>query len=147
MAAAVELGKSGRGGRRPGAGRKPKQGTAKVTPSPAASLPPVTAPAPSQPAASAIGIEYTDARAAHEYWKAQLAEQEFKKRAGELLDRARVEQASATVLAAVAQTLRSIPDNLERTAGLTPAQAEECERIIDSLCLGLHDKLKGLGGW
>ena len=113
-----------RGGARPGAGRKPKTDD------------------PSDP--------YTvlaKARAKHEAYKANLAEQEFKKRAGDLLDRARVEQASATVLAAVAQTLRSIPDNLERAVGLTPEQAEECERIIDSLCLSLHDKLRELGGW
>lgn len=120
------------GGRRAGAGRKLLKGHIEVVP-----------PVDSSP----VGIEYGDARAAHEYWKAQLAEQAYRKNAGDLLDRAQVEQASATVLAAVAQTLRSIPDNLERAAGLTPEQAEECERIIDSLCLGLHDKLKELGGW
>lgn len=134
--------KKQRGGRRPGAGRKPKQGSAQVSPPAAAPVAHSTVIEP-----SSISIEYTDARAAHEYWKAQLAEQEFKKRAGDLLDRDQVEQAAATVLANVAQTLRSIPDNLERVAGLTPEQAEATERIIDSLCLSLHDKLKELGGW
>lgn len=91
--------------------------------------------------------DFNQARARHEHFKALLAEQEHAKRAGELLDRAQVEQAAATVLATVAQTLRSIPDNLERVAGLSPEQAEAAERIIDSLCLSLHDKLKELGGW
>lgn len=113
-----------RGGARPGAGRKPKTDD------------------PSDPY-----ILHAKARAKHEAYKANLAEQEFKKRAGELLDRAKVEQAAATMLAAVAQTLRSIPDNLERMAGLTPKQAEECERIIDAHCMTLHDKLRELGGW
>lgn len=136
--------KKRRGGKRPGAGRKPKMGRAEVS-------------APEDQALggtvsfdernSTLSIEYTDARAAHEYWKAQLAEQEFKKRSGDLLDRAQVEQAAATVLATIAQTLRSIPDNVERVAGLTPEMAEEVERIVDSLCLSLHDKLKEMGGW
>lgn len=94
-----------------------------------------------------LTADYNKARAEKTYWQAQLAEQEYRKNAGELLDRARVEQAAATVLAAVAQTVRSIPDTLERAASLTPAQAEECERITDALLMGLHDKLRELGGW
>jgi hypothetical protein len=146
-AASEPVVKSGRGGKRPGAGRKPKEGRALVQPPAAPAAPPVAVPPPPDFGGGLIGIEYTDAKAAHEYWKAQLAEQEFKKRAGDLLDRAQVEQASATVLAAIAQTLRSIPDNLERIGGLAPEQAEAAERIIDSLCLSLHDKLRELGGW
>lgn len=113
-----------RGGARPGAGRKPKSET------------------------QVADIEdYNKAKAKKEFWLAELTEQDYQKKAGELLDRAQVEQAAATVLATIAQTLRSIPDNMERVAGLTPEQAEEAERIIDSLCLSLHDKLKELGGW
>lgn len=138
MAAAGEVKK--RGGKRPGAGRKPKAGRAEV-------VPPIAAAATPEPVRSRVSIEYADARAAHEYWKAQLAEQEFNKRAGLLLDRGQVERASATVLANVAQALRSIPDNLERTVGLSPEQAEEVEKIIDGLCLSLQDKLRELGGW
>lgn len=91
--------------------------------------------------------DFNKAKARNEYWKAELAEQDFRRKEGELLDRAQVEQAAATVLATIAQTLRSIPDNMERVAGLTPEQAEEAENIVDSLCLSLHDKLKELGGW
>jgi terminase small subunit / prophage DNA-packing protein len=88
--------------------------------------------------------ELKDARARLEHWKAELAEQEFKKRAGELLDRAQVEKAAATVLATIAQTLRSIPDNLERMAGISAEQAEACEKIIDGICMVMHDRLKAL---
>lgn len=115
--------------------KKPEPAPAKRKPGrPKGSVAPLTA-------------DYNKARAEKTAWQAQLAEQEYRKNAAELLDRARVEQAAATVLAAVAQTLRSVPDNLEAAAGLTPAQAEECERIIDSLSAGLSDKLRELGGW
>lgn len=86
------------------------------------------------------------AQAEHEQWLARLAEQRFRQRASTLLDRAGVEQAAATVLGTVAQTVRSIPDNLERAAGLTGAQAEECRRMTDGLCLSLQDKFRVLAG-
>jgi 4-hydroxyphenylpyruvate dioxygenase-like putative hemolysin len=99
------------------------------------------------PSAVSVAVDYADARAAHEYWKAQLAEQEFRKRAGELLDRSAVEQAAATLYATIAQTIRSWPDGLERAAGLAAAQAEVMEKMIDSLCLLIKDKVhQNFGG-
>lgn len=119
------------GGRRAGAGRKLLKGHIEVA-----------SPVDSSP----VGIEYADARAAHEYWKAQLAEQEFKKRSGDLLDKAQVEQGIATLFATIAQTIRGWPDNVERTVGITPETAEALERMADGLCLTLQDKVREFGG-
>lgn len=108
---------------------------------PAKRRPPSSPPAPMPPTAEATVVEYADARAAHEYWKAQLAEQEFKKRSGELLDRAQTEQGQATLLATIAQTIRSWPDHVERVAGLSADQAETLESMVDSLCLTIQEKI------
>ena len=130
--------KKGRGGRRDGAGRK----RGAVVSPPAATR---AMPAELPPGMGVAGIEYTDARAAHEYWKAQLAEQEFKKRAGELVPTAEVEQAAATLFATIAQTIRGWPDNLERLAGLTAEQAEALEKMVDGLCLTIQGKVAAFG--
>lgn len=62
----------------------------------------------------------------------------------ELLKADEVEQSISIAFAAVAQTLLSLPDNLERRAGLTPGQAESCERIIHEAMNGLTDRLSML---
>ena len=41
-------------------------------------------------------------------------------------------EATATALSALSQTLRSVPDNLERTLGLSPDIAQEVGRQIDA---------------
>lgn len=46
--------------------------------------------------------------------------------------RAEVQAATATALSALSQTLRSVPDNLERTLGLSPDIAQEVGRQIDA---------------
>jgi hypothetical protein len=48
------------------------------------------------------------------------------------VDRAQVRQASATALSAVAQTLPSVPDNLERKLGVQPEVAQEVGVLIDA---------------
>lgn len=68
--------------------------------------------------------------------EAALADQhelDYKIKSGEYVSRASVKQASATAMATLAQTLRSLPDNLERK-GVSP---EICavidEAVIDTL--------------
>ena len=76
--------------------------------------------------------QYAEARARHETAKANLAELEFRIKSGLDLERARVQQAAATAFATIAQTLRGIPDRLERTMGIDPATAEAIGKVIDS---------------
>ena len=51
---------------------------------------------------------------------------------GEYVPRAEVQAATATALSALSQTLRSVPDNLERTLGLSPEVAQEVAQQIDA---------------
>lgn len=99
----------GRGGRRPGAGRKP-----------AGYVPPP----------ERIDLEREKAR--NEKAKADLNELELAVRRGLYVERSAVRQAAATALAALAQTLRSVPDNLERKLGVAPDVAMEVGLLIDS---------------
>ena len=97
------------GGARPGAGRKP----ADYTP-------------------SDDRLDYEAARARNESAKADLNELDLAIKRGEYVPRAEVQAATATALSALSQTLRSVPDNLERTLGLSPDIAQEVGRQIDA---------------
>ena len=97
------------GGARPGAGRKP----ADYVP-------------------SDDRLDYEAARARNEAAKADLNELDLAIKRGEYVPRAEVQAATATALSALSQTLRSVPDNLERTLGLSPDIAQEVGRQIDA---------------
>lgn len=99
----------GRGGARPNAGRKPA-GYEK---------PPET-------------IEYERERTRNERAKADLNELEFKIKSREYIPRAAVQEAAATMLATLAQSLRSLPDTLERKFNLQPEVSERIEEEIDN---------------
>lgn len=71
------------------------------------------------------------ARARNEQAKAELNELELKIKSGEYGSRAAFRQATATALASLAQTLRSVPDNLERRLGISPEIAAEVGMQID----------------
>ena len=101
----------GRGGARPGTGPKPK---GYVRPPEA--------------------VDFDKARARKEQANAELAELELAKRTRSQVDRIAVRQASATALASLVQSLRSIPDNLERRLGLSPEVAQSVGEMIDA-CL------------
>ena len=97
------------GGARPGAGRKP----ADYVP-------------------SDDRLDYEAARARNESAKADLNELDLAIKRGEYVPRAEVQAATATALSALSQTLRSVPDNLERTLGLSPDIAQEVGSQIDA---------------
>ncbi len=97
------------GGARPGAGRKP----ADYVP-------------------SDDRLDYEAARARNESAKADLNELDLAVKRGEYVPRAEVQAATATALSALSQTLRSVPDNLERTLGISPDIAQEVGRQIDA---------------
>ena len=97
------------GGARPGAGRKPADYVPSVD-----------------------RLDYEAARARNESAKADLNELDLAIKRGEYVPRAEVQAATATALSALSQTLRSVPDNLERTLGLGPDIAQEVGRQIDA---------------
>ena len=111
--------KSRKGGARPGAGRKPN-GYVK---------PPEK-------------VNFDVARARKENAQADLAELEYGRKRGALIERYAVRDACSHALSAVAQSLRSLPDLLERRHGLTPEQAEAATETIDAALSALSDTLQ-----
>ena len=99
----------GHGGKREGAGRKPAD----------------YVPPPEK-------LDFDKARARNEQSKADLNELEFKIKSKQYLPRAAIQQAAATAIASFAQTMRSVPDNLERTHGISPEIAEAVSKAIDN---------------
>lgn len=99
----------GHGGFRPGAGRKP---------------PSYVAPKER--------IDLDKAKARNEQAKAELNELELAIKRGEFVERIAVKQSTATAFATLAQTLRSVPDNLERKLGVSPEVALEVGLLIDN---------------
>lgn len=100
---------NGHGGYRPGAGRKP---------------------AGYKPPQEKVDLDAAKAR--KEAAQADLYELDLRIKSGQYVDRAAVQQATATALATLAQSLRSVPDYLERVLGVSPEVAEEVGRAIDS---------------
>ena len=75
--------------------------------------------------------DFENERALHERVKREEREFEFAVKRGEYLPRAVQQSAAATALAVLTQSLRSIPDNLERTLGLAPEAVELVAQQID----------------
>lgn len=74
---------------------------------------------------------YSTAKARKEVAQASKAELEFRIMDGQYLPREAIRSALAEAYQAVAQSLRSIPDNLERKMGVTPEVAEVVSSAID----------------
>lgn len=111
------------GGYRPGAGRKPKSEH-------------VDGPDPY--------IMLAKAKAKRELYKANLTEVEFKLKTAELYERGEVLRTIRTAIAIFSEQIRSLPDKLERVAGLTPAQAQIAEDEVNTQLENLRDKLAGI---
>jgi phage terminase Nu1 subunit (DNA packaging protein) len=75
---------------------------------------------------------FSAARARRERANASRAEVALALERGELVSRDAVRQATATLLALLTQSLRSIPDNLERTLALQPQLVEAVAKQIDA---------------
>lgn len=108
------------GGYRPGSGRKPKVQS-------------IDGPDPY--------IALAKAKAKREIFKAHMAEVEFNLKTGELYERGEVLRVIRTAIAIFAEQMRSLPDKLERSVGLTPAQAEMAELEVDTQLEELRAKL------
>jgi phage terminase Nu1 subunit (DNA packaging protein) len=86
--------------------------------------------------------DFDQARARNEAAKASMNELKLEVERGRLVPRDAVRQASATALAMVTQSLRSIPDNVERTLSLDPAVVEAIALQVDAT---LTDLAKAFG--
>jgi len=91
-------------------------------------------------------IDYDEARARNEAAKADLNELELAVRRGIYVERAAVQQATATALATLAQTLRAVPDNLERRLGVSADVAQEVGVMIDNSLDDLATEFEQLNG-
>lgn len=107
---------SGRGGARLGAGRKP-DGFEKPQ----------------------VAKDFDTAKARKETSLANMHELNYQIKSGEYVARAAVREVTATLLANLAQSLRGIPDNLERKFHLSPEIAESVEKVIDATLADVAD--------
>ncbi|HSH28350.1 MAG TPA: DUF1441 family protein [Thiohalobacter sp.] len=72
---------------------------------------------------------------------ADLREMEARERARELIPAEEAQAVIATAFSTIAQALRSLPDNLERRAGIGPKALEELELALDTEMATLADAL------
>ena len=73
------------------------------------------------------------AKAKRETYRAQMEELRYRQAAKELIPAADFERAIADAFKVVAQTLESLPDVLERDAGIDGPAVERCQAVIDRL--------------
>jgi hypothetical protein len=85
--------------------------------------------------------EFHRARTRKENALADLRELEAGEGAGRLYDRNEVLRVIAVTIAIFAEQLRSLPDLLERRAGLTAAQCDLLERLVDTELEALRERL------
>lgn len=114
--------KPGRGGARAGAGRKP---SGYVKPKEA--------------------VDFDKAKARKEAALADLHELDYKVKSGQYVSRDEVRQASATAFAQLAQSLRSIPDTLERK-GVPTAVCLKVEAVLTEGLAEAAQKLAKIHG-
>src|SRR5690606_32340413 len=107
---------------------------------------PNSAPKPPGAGKPEEGKDYDKAKARNEAAKAGLNELELKIKSGEYLSRTAYREASATLLAELAQGLRSLPDTLERKFGLSPEALLHVEKTIDEAMQGVADGLELFAG-
>ena len=114
----------GHGGRREGAGRKP---------------------ADERSSAEDIAA-FNKAKSRVEEAKAEDAELNLAIKKREYVLRSAVQTASATAVAAIVQTLRSLPDNLERKFGLKPEVVESIAEQVDGALAELGRQFRAMVG-
>jgi hypothetical protein len=87
-------------------------------------------------------LDFDKAKARNEAAKAGLNEIELKIKSGQYLERAAFREATATLLAELAQGLRGLPDRLERKFDLRPEQIQLVADEIDNALAGVADGLE-----
>jgi hypothetical protein len=121
---------TGRGGYRPGNGRKTNEFREKVR----------------ENLEGDGEVDYAVARAKKESWLAKTVELDYRIKQGEYVARDVVRGECAKAFSAVAQTLRSLPDALERREGISPALAEKISQYLDDAMNTLCEDFKRLAG-
>lgn len=91
-------------------------------------------------------VDYERERAEHERVKREQREFKLAQERGEFIARAAVQQASATALAVLTQSLRSIPDNCERTLALDAAVVEAIQQQIDQALSDVAVAFRSMAG-
>lgn len=127
-----------RGGRREGAGRPPGYSPKKAREMQGGDTPDGEEPNQQTNATVRKAI----ATAAKAEWDAKQAELNYKVDAKEYLSRGAFREASATLLAELAQGLRSIPDTLERKFGLAPDVVLAIQTTLDERMQAVADGLE-----
>lgn len=122
-----------RGGYREGSGRKPGYSPKQAN-----------TPDGNGDTQTNVTLAFSKARARKETALADMHELEFKIKSGKYLPREAFRDACATLLSSVAQSLRALPDNLERKHNLNPVQAGEVERTINAALADLAQDLEDL---
>lgn len=89
---------------------------------------------------------YNRARTRVEEAKAEDAEMNLAIKKRDYVLRTAVQTASATAVAAIVQTLRSLPDNLERKYSLKPEIVEAIAQDIDEALAELGRQFKAMAG-
>jgi phage terminase Nu1 subunit (DNA packaging protein) len=87
-------------------------------------------------------IDYARAKARRETALADIAELEAAKLQGKQVDRDAVRNGSAKAFSTCAQSIRSIPDTLERRLGLPPDVIQAIEGLIDETMAQLSEDLE-----
>ena len=77
---------------------------------------------------------------------AGLNELDLKVKSGQYLERAAFREAAATLLAELGQSLRSLPDTLERKHALSPQIVQEVEKSIDEALANVANGLEMFTG-
>lgn len=90
---------------------------------------------------TSLTVRKAKAQTEKEEWLARQAELDYKKDAKEYISRSAFREASATLLAEVAQALRSLPDMLERKCNLSTDQITLAEKVVDDCLLSLAEGL------
>ena len=91
-----------------------------------------------------IQVRYDEERALHEKVKREQREFQLAVEKGEYLPREIQRQAASTALATLTQSLRSIPDNLERTLALQPVVVQSIAEQIDLALAELAQALRAM---
>lgn len=91
-------------------------------------------------------VLYNESRARKENALAGIAELDLGEKAGALLPRDKVKSAASIAFATFVQTMRSVPDNLERDLGIAPEVAEAIGVAIDEALADLGQQFKAMAG-
>ena len=123
---AVPLPRNGRGGARPGAGRPKRSRMAEVQAE-------VDLFGDEAGEEATTAVRFNLAKTRKEEALAGIHELNLKIQSGAYLPRDAYREASATALATLSQSLRSLPDLLERKHALTPEALQMVEQLVDQV--------------